>query len=301
MKDGFKSRFPDFLFSSSKQEKFPNHQWISPSTERSTDRRVILAGDSHMQAVSHAVYDAFRSRNFSYAQSIWEACPLIAGLDRMNKQTGRKHFYCVSTLNEQRLDFIKNSPPALVILGGRLPMFMEEDRFDNEEGGDEGDLEDVLQYAGQPLGTKQERNRAIARAYEGTVEQILQAGHSVVLIYPIPEVGRHVPMALFDRIDGHYLDARHIVSENPLTTSYEVFKRRVRSSYALLDSIQGKNIYRVYPEKIFCNTEQPGRCMTHDRDHVFYKDDDHLSPEGASLLVREIMRVIPDEKLTDAP
>ena len=65
--------------------------------------------------------------------------------------------------------------------------------------------------------------------------------------------------------------------ENYITTSYENYKQRVKSTYKLLDSINGDNIYRIYPEKLFCNTLIKGRCLTHDSKNLFYSDEHHPS------------------------
>lgn len=35
-----------------------------------------------------------------------------------------------------------------------------------------------------------------------------------------------------------------------------------------------------------------GRCIAHDEDHVFYRDDDHLSETGAGMLVEQIFAEI---------
>ena len=53
---------------------------------------------------------------------------------------------------------------------------------------------------------------------------------------------------------------KKVHEENYVTTSYENYKQRVKSTYEILNSIKGDNIYRIYPDKIFCNTLIEGRC-----------------------------------------
>lgn len=76
----------------------------------------------------------------------------------------------------------------------------------------------------------------------------------------------------------------HSLTNNPITTSYDVYLERTKASVELLDSIQHKNLYRVYPHKLFCDNQIKGRCITHDTDHLFYVDDDHLSFIGAEMV-----------------
>jgi len=71
---------------------------------------------------------------------------------------------------------------------------------------------------------------------------------------------------------------------NYITTSYDVYKTRTSSSFKLLNSIQGGNIYRVYPHSLLCDTLIKNRCLTHDNKTIFYSDNNHLSRYGSKLL-----------------
>ncbi|MEH6727998.1 MAG: SGNH hydrolase domain-containing protein, partial [Hyphomicrobiales bacterium] len=58
------------------------------------------------------------------------------------------------------------------------------------------------------------------------------------------------------------------------------------------DSITGGGIIRIHPERLFCNTTLPGRCVTHDSENIYYRDDDHLSDTGARMLAKMVMGAI---------
>jgi hypothetical protein len=74
-----------------------------------------------------------------------------------------------------------------------------------------------------------------------------------------------------------------------------VYKNRTKTSFDLLDSIQGKNIYRVYPHTIFCDNLKKDRCITHNNKDIFYSDKTHLSIKGAeivnNLIIKEIDKI----------
>ena len=70
------------------------------------------------------------------------------------------------------------------------------------------------------------------------------------------------------------------------------YKNKNKMIFETLDSIQGPNIYRVYPHKSFCNTEIVNRCVANNKEHLFYYDDDHLSLGGSKYVVKDIMKVI---------
>ena len=201
-------------------------------------------------------------------------------------------------MQNERLKFIENSDPSIIIIGGRLPIFMEEDRFNNGEGGYEGKMEDILQDEGNTLLSISDRQTTIQENYNLTVQKIIDAGHTVVLYYPVPEVAIHVPKTLLKRIDGRYFEARDIAIQNPVTTSFKVFQKRTEKSVQILDSIKSEKVFRIIPSKIFCDQSIGERCITHNSEVSFYRDDDHLSEFGADLIVKEFEKLIssPDFK-----
>ena len=77
-----------------------------------------------------------------------------------------------------------------------------------------------------------------------------------------------------------------------LTTSYEMYKERSASTFELFDSIQSPNIHRVYPHTLFCDNQIKGRCVTHNKEDVFYADTNHPSAKGSEMIVELIMEQI---------
>ena len=83
-----------------------------------------------------------------------------------------------------------------------------------------------------------------------------------------------------------------IKKNNYITTSFKVYKDRTKSSFALLDSIRGENVYRIYPHELFCDTLIKDRCITHDNKNIFYTDDNHLSHRGNEMVNDIIIKTI---------
>ena len=77
-----------------------------------------------------------------------------------------------------------------------------------------------------------------------------------------------------------------------LSGSYEVFKKRNKTTFEILDNVKSPNIYRVYPHKFFCNLQIKDRCVANDKENIFYHDDDHLSLQGSKYVIDEIMKKI---------
>ena len=106
----------------------------------------------------------------------------------------------------------------------------------------------------------------------------------------MPEVGWNVPNRLLQKIPKNISKVdNYLVPKNYITTSYKVFKDRTKSTFDLFNSLDKKNIYRIFPHQIFCNSIIENRCITHDNKNIFYADDDHPSLKGAELINELIM------------
>ena len=112
------------------------------------------------------------------------------------------------------------------------------------------------------------------------------------MVYPIPEVGWNVSRKLITQLAISKNGLEDVFLNNPLTTSYKAFLNRTSQVYQIFDSINYERITRIYPEKSFCNNLIQNRCITHDKKKVFYIDDDHLSYDGAKMIVDKISESI---------
>jgi len=274
-----------------------------------------LFGDSHMRTLVSTLREESQDAGFSFMNGTLDSCLFALGLARENLQK------CDVGFQESRMDAAETFSPAFVVIGGRYPLALEGRRFDNEEGGIEIGGDNIGNYNFFSPGTKDfshgNMTRQLAASTQRTAEGLLEQGNVVVLVYPILEVGWSVPeeikLRAFQGESGpkwlsefqEYSSTKGIriqwdrfslpgkwPLDEPVTTSYNVYVERTRSTFELFDSISGDNIVRVYPHKIFCDYKGEGRCFTHSDTEVWYSDDDHLSASGAELLSSEIMKAI---------
>ena len=121
----------------------------------------------------------------------------------------------------------------------------------------------------------------------------LSKHNKILLIYPMPEAGFNVPQKLFSSLPKEINKMKeYLVPKNYITTSYQKYKDRAKSSFEMLDSIQGKNIYRVYPHTLYCDTIIKDRCLTHDNKNIFYVDKYHPSNKGVEMINYLILKEI---------
>lgn len=243
--------------------------------------RVILVGDSHMKAIGPSVKRVSESEGYSFGSWVEEGCPLLMDFSDEYGITGIDTA-CNAALQGKRLDWLSNMPPSTVIVGGRYQRYFEMSSFDNEEGGVEGAKGPDSKLGDAEAASLQAQ---IKKSFSSSIEVLLEAGHTVVIIYPVPEVGWDVPQEVRRRS----FFALSWPLQNPVTTSPQVYVNRTLGTFEVFDQL-GDQVVRVYPDKVFCNSSVAGRCATHSDDELFYVDDDHLSAAGSDLLADEIFR-----------
>lgn len=258
--------------------------------EESAEERWIMVGDSHLAAFSYVMWETLENRNAGLITLLNGACPYALGMEAV--LDGVRHPF-TTIINEQRRDLLKNADPSIVVIGSRLPLYLSGSWFDNGEGGIEDKKSSLILRSKGGNRSEVERKAAVRQSIISSTEEILSFGHKVVLIYPIPAVGWSVPETYIKLLPTKVGDINKWFAQGGITTSFEAFQKRTAEAYGIYDSIKDHpNLLRIYPEKLFCNTSFPGRCITHDHDNLFYTDDDHLSLAGGQLLVDEIMKEV---------
>ena len=293
---GFESRIPSILRSLSSDAATPqicSGQTTICAKNESSKKKFFIVGDSHMRMLEKMLLDYSVDKKMGYIGMNSTACLYVPNMKYVEKATGKTFFSCNAKWQNRRREALLSAQPSIVVLGGRYPYYLSGKGFNNGEGGVENQSEFFYQNSNNSLSSLEERNAAFAKQYKASVTELLEHGHTVVLVYPIPEVGWHVPKVINARLIGvPFYDVESTLTEKPLDTSFDVYNVRSKKSFEVLDSIKHRNIIRIYPHELFCNNEDSGRCVSHSIDSVFYRDDDHLSDSGARLLSDKILKAI---------
>jgi hypothetical protein len=254
---------------------------------------LYLLGDSHLERLEAPLEKMLGTKYNLQSLSI-PHCQYILNMNRVNKKNNRSAFNsCDVDVQRKRREILLSGNIGIVILGGRLPALLSESPFDNGEGGKVGDVLAYMQYPDRFLKTIKERQKAIFKEYTASVKELIDYGHKVVLIYPVPEVGWHVPKRISQLTRGLEDDSvKQFLLKNPVTTSYAAYQARAKDSFELLDSITGVNVIRIYPHELLCNKQIRDRCVTHIGNKTLYSDDNHLSGRGFKLLSDKIVELL---------
>ena len=251
---------------------------------------VILYGDSHADALSTALAAALRQRGLSGLLVKNEHCSVIPDIYDGRKLRLSKVDIC-QRAHHALIEGIRQSSATSVWIVGRwttslypVKNHIDQLAFDNGEGGVEKDLAYRENFVyDNNLGFTQDAE-AKRLAVKNLVASMHGTGKEIVLIYPSPEVGWNIPEQNFKSFQFQGKQWPQTVS-----TSYQRYTERNAFAIAALDAVHLPGITRIKPAEILCNTWVQNRCVAQWKGRPLYYDDDHLSEEGASLLVRQIM------------
>ena len=266
---------------------------------KESSRSIYIIGDSQLTPIQNPLIEFGKKHGFKFIPMTVGGCFYAQGIDEISYRR-KIPTPCNNEIQKAWRKKILDDKNSIVIIGGRLPLYLSERFFDNEEGGIEIGGDNGVYNFRVPVGMKipshSDRKHHFSNAIVKSAIELADHGHKVVLVYPIPEVGWDIPKILKFNIEKTKI-SKKIHDQSLITTSYDVYKKRSKASFDILNSIQHKNIFRVYPHKLFCNNKLSGRCLTHDEDNVFYYDDDHPSTFGGELISEQIEKLILSKNL----
>src|SRR5688572_29151148 len=156
-----------------------------------------------------------------------------------------------------------------------------------------------LQYAEggdnrQPLSVSARKNdlytavptdpEKVLAAYVATVRTLLRTVQKVILIYPVPESEWNIPKSMVKLALSNDLEPFSLAIDNNRVS------QRLNKINEVFDAIGiHPNLVRIRPEQILCGTYIKNSCVTHLAGIPLYFDNEHLSNDGARLVVGKIM------------
>ena len=281
--NGIKNRLPEIFHKDLKAKKINFHQ-------KDNTQKIVLIGDSHSGSLEFNLNEEIKKKDLSLIRFSTEM--YLTDFNSLDKKT-KKINENFNKTNIKIDNFLKENSNLIVVFHQRWSIRFLETYFDNEEGFKEDNNLEFHTYL-EPINTKtsslKERQQYIKEGLISQINKITKQGHKLVLVYPVPEVGVSPYRYLFSK----YVLNKNLFNQSIpiLSSSYEVYKKRNKLIFEILDNIKNENIYRVYPHSYFCDKQIENRCVTNDKNNIFYYDDDHLSIQGSKFVTDEIMKEI---------
>ncbi len=250
------------------------------------DRPAAFAvwGDSHLGALWPAIDAIAAQRRQNY---LLVGCPPVAGVYLTNQATRLADYPC-ARINERLIQHAGEFPVIAMI--ARWAVYAE--------GHDPAalDARNPEMYYGDARGAAHNRTegrRLFASHFRDTVKRLLANGaQKLVILRQVPEYPFWVPNELTRHIE-------HGAPLDRLDTSLASHRRRQHFVDRVFDSVaQPPRVTVLDPASVLCHDSQ---CDLMRDGQSLYRDDDHLSIFGASLLRPMLARELPRETAYNGP
>ena len=262
-----KLRYPKILTDIKNQTWWTTKQFFKPCFQRKfifcdfgdKDNKdtIFLVGDSIMASLQEELRLSLKKRNKNFIIMTNAGCDFLIIDQRI-----KKNKFCDSKIQKQREIKIKKYKNSTIIL------HLNYNNLDAQNIKLNLFLENVNKY--------------------------LNLDYNIILIYPIPQFQNNVSSSLYEL---YHKDKKNFLNniskeENYISLDYDKFSSDVKSIIQNLNYLEHKNLYRVFPESIFCNEIIKDKCLGNSSEDIYFVDRVHLSKKGSKMINVNLIKVI---------
>jgi len=241
---------------------FSNYEYFCNITNKTGNENLIIIGDSHLQTISSELIKNYRLEKYNIFTSLIQGCPFI-----LNLENNKSRANCGSIEKTEEFKSIISSNDTTIIFGGRFPWYFNGDSFETNLG----TIGDDIEPGGKQLIDGLEEN----------INFLIDNSKKLILIYPIPELG-YFPLE-------PYLYKFYNLNDE-ITYDISYWKEYSKEVNNILNTLIDRALVKINPEEIFCNSFFMNSCTSSFNGIFYYYDDDHLTRDGAKLVVDEIFK-----------
>lgn len=257
-------------------ERFSLPACVKGSKTRPT---VGLIGDSHAASLVHELTHEFKRRGRSFVQYTKNGCPFARHLENSEGQP------CDRFVDEVIRDVTEKNLDTVILLA-QWSSYIHEYNFDNGVGGKSVRHDVYYSVRGTPLSADIAiRRRVLLDAYVDTIRALRNGHRKIIVVLPVPEQGWDVPKFL-GRIAMRG-DPQVDVPASPLSV-YRSRHADLLLAFKRLDD--DPSIIFVDSAHAFCDLPNRSGCAASIAGKPLYYDDNHLTNQGAAMLVHEILK-----------
>lgn len=119
------------------------------------------------------------------------------------------------------------------------------------------------------------------KSYAENIKMLLNSGHEVYVIYPLPDPASDIRKQLFEQLSVNMSSYKKAYSQNKNAYA-DTIKFANKLDLFLPDD---KRLHKVYTSDIFCEN---GQCLTINNDGAIFSRGGHLTNNGAKMILKKI-------------
>ena len=235
----------------------------------SKEQKIILLGDSHLGSLAYDLYDKTKS-DYSFLSITSAGYFHLKNVNQINKHS-KKINIDYDNLRIKIDEILKKSRDNIIILGGATSLYFYNKRIEDR----------ALHWDNLFVDKKSKKHnpQVVERAFIDLIDE-LSKNNEVILLYPIPEIGRDLKKKKFENMVRVF------------NYKYSDFLKQNKEVIEFFDSINKPRVHKVYSYKAFCKKESVPLCSTHDKNNFFFYDGYHPSLIGAKMINDLIIKKI---------
>lgn len=292
--NGYKIRMPEILNDLTYKE---THNLLENSNKETclvlkngcsfnlnSNKKIFLIGDSHAASLAFDLKNKLEKKDFQFNTSFLGDCGFFPGFDLIDKKNNKIDKNCNNFYFTKLKKRLLNEESSTIIILARYPLYLDKKEYSENYNSQ------ISSWSRNYVSRNKENN--LINSFVETIND-LSSKHKIILIYPVPEMTLNAGRKLLNKFILNRQEFEKIVyKENFFSTSFDSYLKRTKTSFDMLDSIVGKNISRIYPHEIFCNTFLKNKCVAHSDKNLFYFDSNHLTKKGSELINKIIIKKI---------
>ena len=244
---------------------------------KNSEKNIFLIGDSLAGSFSYDLKNRLSKENFTFTPITSGGCIYLPDFNIVNSKNDKIIDHCNLNYQNKIRDLLLNSPKSIIIFSGEYPIYIDRKFYNNSEGNFRRNKYHLY------FKSKNE-NISLEDQFIKSINELLDYGHKIIPQYPVPQLGWDPKREIF---------YQNVFSKKitlfTASVSFDSFKNYIKNTENLFDKIDHKNLHRVYPENIFCNSLLQSRCVAHNLEELYYFDDHHLSLEGSRIVNDQII------------
>ena len=234
-----------------------------------------MIGDSHMGSLMYSLKDSLMKKNYNFIPITKGGFIFLPDTKTINYSTRKKNID-YEIINKNIKSILKDLENQTVIIGGMFSLYIYEKRFIRNNQVLRGEFGSVyLQNE-----TTVHEVEFLEKEFEKMIKNILKK-NKVILIYPIPNPDIDIKK---DLLKISNLSEKLKKNQYLLTSSYKDYLTINADVLKLFNNLKDKNLFKVFPQKIFCDNKIKNRCILHDRNNLYFENSWHPSEKGAQLI-----------------